>query len=203
MTRSRSAGFTLIEVLLATAIFAGAIFGIVQARTTSLRAMLESERIAVIVQLAQAKMTESQIKYQNLIDKDGPSSAYGKEEGTFEPPFDNYKWKVELKESKVEITQSQILTLLKGLGIDTEDAESQLEQMKLVLTNLNKMFKNNLAELRVSVEWTQFGRQMSMPLVTHLIPAKPKVELTTQAEDGNSGGSSSGGSSASGSSGGG
>jgi len=182
------AGFTLIEVLLATAIFAGAVFGVVQARISSLRAMLESERLATVVQLAQSKMTDAQIKYQNLLNKDGLPSAYGEEQGVFEIPFEDYKWKVELKESKVQIGNAQIVNFLSSMGVEKEDAEAQLEQQKLVLTNLNKLFKNNFAELRVTIEWTQFGRNMSMPLVTHLIPSKPKVELTTQTEDAGSGG---------------
>jgi prepilin-type N-terminal cleavage/methylation domain-containing protein len=182
--KAGKAGFTLIEVLLATVIFGAAVVGIVQARTTSLRGMLESERLAVAVQLAQSKMTEAQFKYQRLIDKDGMSSALGEENGTFDEPFAEYSWKVALKESKVEISQEQILNLLTGtLQMDKDEASAQVEQQKLVLTNLNKLFKENYAELRVDVEWKQFGRTMSLPVVTHLTPTKPKVELTTQTED--------------------
>ncbi len=180
--RRPDSGFTLLEVLIAIALFGVAVVAIERGRIISLRNVVESERLAVAVQLGSAKMTEMQIKYQRLLDKDGISSAYGEETGSFEAPYAEYKWKAKFAESKLQMGGDQLVKLLQTFGIDEEEAQAQVESQKLVLTNLNKMIKENFGELQVDIEWEQFGRARSFPLVTHLTPAKPKIELTTEAE---------------------
>ncbi len=181
----KNSGFTLIEILMALIIFASAIFGIVQSRTSSVRNIFESERVFEATQLAQLKVSELELKYQSLIDKDGVTVSFAKDSGTFEKPYEAYKWNSELKESTLLFKQRDLFTMLMNLGLDKETAEAQLEQQKLVLTNLNKVLKENFAELMVKISWNQFGKTRSLPFVTHLIPKKPKIELTQTAEDSN------------------
>jgi Tfp pilus assembly protein PilE len=179
-----SSGFTLIEILLALVLFAAAILGIVASRVTAMRNSVESERVFEATQLAQQKMAEMELKFQNEIDKNGVSTALGVEEGTFPEPFQDFKWKAELRESTMQMSGEDLLALLQQVGMSEEDAQVQIESQKLVLTNLNKAIRENLPELFVSVEWDQFGKTRRLPLVTHLLPKTPKIELTTVAEDG-------------------
>ena len=178
----KQAGFTLVEVLIATLIFALSIFAIVQSRSASLRSVRESERMLIGVQLAQEKITESELKYQKLLDRDGLGESDLKEEGAFEKNFADYKYTVVLKKSGVEITTGMMQKFFTDLGAEPEAVAEQMNKQALVLTNLNKLIKANFAELSVTVTWEEFGRKYSVPLTTHLIPARPKVELTATTE---------------------
>jgi len=181
MKKSNS-GFTLLEVLLAIALFALSIVALVHTRGVSLQNVARSERLATALQLVQLKMTEMEIKFQGALDKNGLASTIGKENGQFEPPHEAYSWSAELKEAGLELTSEQLVQLLLDFGVEQEDAESQVESQKLVMTNLNKTLKENFSELIVTVEWDDFGHKSKVPVVTHLIPSKPKIELKLTAE---------------------
>jgi prepilin-type N-terminal cleavage/methylation domain-containing protein len=182
MKSSRS-GFTLIEILAATMIFSLAILALVQTRTVSLRNAFESETFFRATQLAARKTAEMELLYQNQIDKDGLRSSFGEKKGSFEAPFETFTWTASLKESPVQITREGMLELLQSFGLEEDEADGQFEQSRLLITNLNKTLKENFAELRVEIAWEQFGRKQNLPVVTHLIPKKPKIQLTTTAED--------------------
>lgn len=179
---SQQSGFTILEVLLATVIFGFAVLAIVGSQTSSRRNVDKSKKIFEAVQLAQNKMVELEIKYQKEIEKGSVESALTKEEGAFEPPFEKYKWKAELKESSLKFTSGEMSKLLTSLGMEEDLVAAQIEQQKLVLTNLNKMMKENFAELTVVVEWDDFGNRAQFPLVTHLIPNKPRFTPTANTD---------------------
>ncbi len=175
-------GFTLLEVLIAVTLFGLAITAIVTGQSNSYKSVTKSERMSEALQLLQSQMTELEMKYQKALDTNGLAAAVAKEEGTFSPPYENYKWSAELKEVEMEITVETVVKMLTDFGMEPDEALNQAESKKLVLVNLNKAIKENYAELRVRVDWTEFGNKMSVPLVTHLIPTKPKIQLKMSAE---------------------
>lgn len=184
-TRTRS-GFTLIEVLLALTIFAISILGIVGLRTSSLRSVNHSERLNEAVSLARKKMAELELKYQAELNKSGAEATYGEDNGTFDEPWKDFSWKVVLSEPQSQLSPADLLNFLIKMGMNSEEAEKQIESQKLLLTNMNKIIKENFVEMKLEVKWLQFGKERSIPIVTHIIPAKPRFQLTMQA-DGTSG----------------
>ena len=183
MKNSRS-GFTLFEVLVATLILALGILAVVQGRSNSMRNVIESEKIGIATQLAQAKMAEMELKYQAKVDQSSGAfdSLFSEEEGAFEEPFQDYSWKVFFRESKIKFEIEEIKALLVKFGMAEEEAEIQVQAQTLFVNNLNKALKNNFGELLVRVEWTQYGNKRNVPVVTHLVPAKPKLELTLDGD---------------------
>jgi prepilin-type N-terminal cleavage/methylation domain-containing protein len=181
--RNSKAGFTLIEVLIASVIFALSIIALVQTGVTSLRSVSDSEKLFKAVQLAHAKSGEMVSTYQEFINKNGvPENLDEKKEGKFEAPFDSYTWSARLIPSTVVVSKSEFMSLLTRLGFDEDAAESELKKSQLLLGNLNKILKANYAELIVTVDWEQFGRKQSLPVVTHLIPKTPKIEFSPNVE---------------------
>jgi hypothetical protein len=179
-------GFTIIEILAATLIFFLVATSVVTTRTHALKSVAESTFITQAQALSELKMTEMEIKFQEAIDKTGVKGALGHEEGSFEAPYESFKWKAELKENPNIVTQEQLLKFLQAYGLSPEDSEQQFQQSKLLLTNLNKAMKENMAELVVKVTWNFQKKDRYFLLVTHLIPKKPKVTFTQNADvDGN------------------
>jgi hypothetical protein len=175
-------GFTLLEILAATLIFFMVIGAVVNTRTRSMRSIAESGLLTQAQTLAEMKMTEMEIFFQNAIDKEGVKSAFGAKEGTFEAPYETFKWKAEFKENPLLITQNQVVAFLKGYGLSSEDSENQFQQAKLLMSNLNKALKENMGELVVTVKWKFQNAERDLPLVTHLIPKKPKISFSQNAD---------------------
>lgn len=179
-------GFTLIEVLLATAIFAFSVLALSQTGVGSLRKVRSSSSLFTAVQLAQSKMTELEFKYQKQIDSEGvKKEVIATEEGVFDDPFSDFRWKSKIGEPQLQIRRADLSSMLSILSPeDPEAAEAMVEDQGLLLmvTNINKVFKENFAELSVVVEWESDGRSFRLPLVTHLIPKRPKIQTTTQID---------------------
>ena len=180
--KQNESGFTILEVLAATLIFFMIIGAVVSARTRSLRSVAESGLLTQAQTLAESKMTEMEIFFQSAVDKADVKGAFGNQEGTFEAPYDTFKWTAEFKENPLLITQNQVVAFLKAYGLSNEDSENQFQQAKLLLSNLNKALKENMGELVVIVKWQFQGAERQFPLVTHLIPKKPKITFSQNTD---------------------
>jgi prepilin-type N-terminal cleavage/methylation domain-containing protein len=183
MKPSNRSGFTLLEVLAATMIFALCVFAIIDSQRTSQRTIVQSERYFLATNLARLKVTELELKYQRELNANGASSVIKEESGGFEAPYQDFKWKMSLKEPEIDFSPEAMEKFMTGLGLDKEEASNQIEKQKLVLTNMNKIIKENFLELRVEIIWKDGGRDSSLPIVTHLMPDKPKIQLTSTVEN--------------------
>ena len=180
--KQNESGFTILEILAATLIFFMIIGAVVSARTRSLRSVAESGLLTQAQTLAESKMTEMEILFQTAVDKADVKGAFGTQEGTFEAPYETFKWSAEFKENPLLITQNQVVAFLKAYGLSNEDSENQFQQAKLLLSNLNKALKENMGELVVIVKWQFQGAERQFPLVTHLIPKKPKITFSQNTD---------------------
>lgn len=180
---NRKSGFTILEVLAATVIFGVAVYAIVDSQRGSMRNMVQSERYFMATNLARLKMSELEIKYQRDLNVNGATASLGEDSGTFDKPYEEYSWKAVRKEGEVDLSPDALVKFMTSLGLAKEEAIAQIEQQKLVLTNMNKMIKENFLELRVEILWDHLGRKYTLPLVTHLIPQQPKIQLTTTVEN--------------------
>lgn len=177
-----SNGFTLFETLIASLLLAMIVMVITQSKSSSLYNSAESENIATAVQLLQKKTSEMEFYFQKKVNSDSVANAKEKLEGSFDAPFENFKWRAEMRETLLEIKKDDIVGLMKEAGVDANDAEVQVEQQAIALTNINKAIKENYGELEVWVEWNRFGRKKTINVLTHLIPATPKISISLEPE---------------------
>lgn len=170
-------GFTLLEVIAAVALFAIAVLALSRSGTSSLRNTIDSQKMTTAVQLLQLKMVELELKHQELLDRGGPKAALGESSGTFEEPNSNFKWTAKVTENPFLLEDETLLKTMTSLGVDSDLAEVKLQESSLALNNLRLALEENLVELYVEVSWQDLGRVQKIPLVTHLIPNKPKIKL--------------------------
>jgi len=182
MRNSRS-GFTLLEVLAATIIFSLCIFAIIDSQRTSQRTIVQSERYFLATNLARLKMVEMELKYQRELNVNGAATTLKEENGTFEAPYQDFTWKLAVKEAEIDFSPEVMEKFMVGMGLDKDTAVSEIEKQKLVLTNLNKMVKENFLEMRLEVLWQDGARMSSLPIVTHIMPDRPVIKLTQTAEN--------------------
>lgn len=163
-------------------IFFLAIGAIIKVRNAAVRIATESGMLAQGQALAEMKMTDIQIKYQDIIDKSGIKSAFTEEEGDFEPPYETFHWKAKFAENPLVMDEKQLLAFMKAFGVDEEDSQNTLNQNKLLLANLNKALAENMGELSLNVTWKFKKTPENLLLVTHLIPKNPKITFTQNAD---------------------
>jgi prepilin-type N-terminal cleavage/methylation domain-containing protein len=145
-------GFTLLEVMLALAVFAFAITAIVGFNARGYVNDAKARRLTIAVTLAKTKMTE----YQLLLDKEIAKGGFPEEkteEGDFENPFADYKWKAEVR--KVELP---IPPLGEGVG----DATKQMMDM------ITKQISESVREIKLTINWTEMEKEKSISVVTHI-----------------------------------
>ncbi len=178
-----SKGFTLVEILLATVIFGLSIIALIQTGITSLRSVADSETLFKAVQLAQTKMDEIETEFQIFVDKNGVKKGLDeKKEGKFEDPYSEFSWSARLTESTLRINSKLVRKLLLSFGIEEDLVDAQVDSQKLVIGNLNKNIRENFAEIQLKIEWQQMGRGYVLPIVTHIIPGKPKIGFSPSAD---------------------
>jgi len=145
-------GFTLLEVMLALAVFAFAITALVGFNARGYVNDSRARRLTTAVLLAKSKMADYQLDIEKEVAK-GSFPDDKTDEGVFESPFDEYKWKVEVK--KVELP-------LPPLGEGVGEATKQMMDM------ITKQITESVREVKLTITWTEMDRERSFDVVTHI-----------------------------------
>jgi prepilin-type N-terminal cleavage/methylation domain-containing protein len=85
----RSAGFTLLEVLIALVVFTTVMGGLLTAVSQAVRALGSAEREVEIMQLAQDQIREIQLEAET-----GSPPPLGESGGSFPEPYDHMRWEI-------------------------------------------------------------------------------------------------------------
>ncbi len=132
-----NSGFTLVETLMAVAILA---FGLILVGTTWSGNVMRLKKIRLnneVAFLLQQKMTEMELKYQNV----GLEQVKEEEEGDFGDGFKDYKW--EFKSQEFVMPDLSLL-------IDN-DKESNTEMQSMVIKQIGEVLGKSIKEITVTV----------------------------------------------------
>jgi len=111
MMQSKKNGFTLIEVLIAMTILAGALVVIFQSQSQSISMSTDSRFMTTAALLAQSKMVE--------VEASSPLANHS-EDGDFGPDYPQYTWHLEVGDTqlpqfkKIEVTVTNKLFISRG-----------------------------------------------------------------------------------------
>jgi general secretion pathway protein I len=188
-------GFSLLEVMVALAILAGALLAVTQLTSSALQNHARAVRLEVATLLARGKLVE----LRETFDKEGFKDSDQEEEGTFEREgHAEVRWKVEVLRPRAELDADQLLTvLIGGVGGDAAegfdlaallgakpgeggDQNSKLEAafpgaqalvgpIKSQLGVVGEQMKKGLREVRLTVTWPEGARTESFTVVTHVL----------------------------------
>ncbi len=117
LTAERDNGFTLLEVMIALAIVGIALVTLIGLETRTVQLAERQQRVTQATLLAQGKMTEIETGAQSLSGLSG-------REGTFEAPFELYRWSVTLEGTPLPSIEMVTVTVAWG-------EESRNEQVDL------------------------------------------------------------------------
>jgi general secretion pathway protein I len=177
-------GFTLLEVMVALAILAGALMAISDVVSGALRNHVRARDLEVATLLARGKMAE----LEDLYEAKGFRSMDEGEEGTFEEEgHPEVKWKVEVTVPPIEATPENVLRAftgseqgLQGL-LPGPDEAPQLAPFQAalaaslqgMLARLGEQLKRGVREVKLTVSWPDGAREESFTVATHMVVLAP------------------------------
>lgn len=150
--RRRISGFSLLEVMVAAAILAISLTVLLTFSGTTLVKSGRAEKLLVATMLARQKMTDIEIELEKQKKKrEFPDER--SEDGDFEEPFEDYKWKMEIR--KIELPAPVV------------GEEGSMQQM--IGKQLTKQISQTVRELKLTVMWDEMGEEQSIEVVTHIV----------------------------------
>jgi len=135
------AGFTLLEVMLAMGIMMITFTSIFMVQNSSINASVKAKRMNYVSMLARQQMTLFEMEFQGKEFNDVKKES----SGTFESPYQDYRWKRTVKEIKFPDL---------GMGQSAKEGESGGKQAADTLGKLvTKFFTAAIREITVTISW--------------------------------------------------
>lgn len=149
---SKSRGFTLLEILVAVAIFAISMVALMSISGNTLVVSGRAERITIATMLARQKMTDIEIELGKAMKKNEFPDEKS-EEGEFDEPFEDYSWAMEIR--RVE------------LPAPVTGEEGGMQQM--VGRQLTEEISKTIRELKLTIKWKELEEEQSFDVITHIV----------------------------------
>lgn len=159
LSLKKQSGFSLLEILVAVSILAVSMLVILDMHGNSMVLSGRTEDITVATMLARYKMHEIQLEFGKTLEKEGLPAENKSEEGSFEEPFEAYKWNYEIK--KVELP-----TLPKPEGAE---AEAGLDVMFKIFEIVSEQISESAREIHLEVIWDELGEEQKLTVSTHMV----------------------------------
>jgi len=196
-------GFTLLEVMVALVLLAGALMATTDLAGAALRNHEQARDLNAAVLLARARMAQLEEQYEDSGFKEGDES----EQGDFaEEGWPGFRWKLEVLRPAPNLTAEQVVGLLTGAtgsgdakelaqklmggsglaaaggaggGGGPSSGGQALAMLTTVLqtqvTAFAEKVKRSLRELRLTVSWTAGKKARGFTIVTHLVVLNPRA----------------------------
>lgn len=164
LRRNSQGGFSLLEIMVAVTILAISLLVILDMHGGSMLTSMRAEEVTVATMLARQKIREVQLKIEEEMEKGETPSEDKSEEGSFEEPFERYRWAATIKKVDIPVPPQP----------EGQEGEEQVS-MDVMLT-MFKMISEKIAEaareIRVTVKWDELGEEQELSVATHVVKLK-------------------------------
>ncbi len=166
---SNEQGFTLAEVIIALAILIMGMLSVYAAQGNSVRAMGNSRNTLIVTLLAERIMNEKMLEFEKDLKRGALPEDDLEEDGEFEAPFENFRWKFQVK--KVEMPIIGDLQNQQPEAASTtppsQTAASESDQ-RSVAQLITKKISESVREIRLQIIWEELGVEKDFTLTTHI-----------------------------------
>jgi type II secretion system protein I len=158
-------GFTLLEVVIAMAIMVITFASILAVEGGALNASARAKQMNIVAMLAKNKMVETEFKFEGKAFTEVKTE----EAGTFEDPYQDYRWKSSIKEMKFP-----------NLGMAaSKPGGGGPDQFTEMLTRLiSNFFSKAIREVSVTVLWKKGAKDQTYTLSTFWVDLNYEFQLT-------------------------
>ncbi len=159
-------GMTLIEILVALAIFTISFLVLIDAQNLNIRSSAHAHRISIATILAQDKMTETLLRHKNKPLREIEE----KEDGVFEGNYSKYRWEIASRDFAYDL--SFLIAMAQGGGEETQESPALAH-----LPKISQFIKNSSKEITVTVFWREGPTERNVSITTHLFNYKNPLPL--------------------------
>ncbi len=181
---ARGRGVTLLEVMVALAILAGALLVVSDVVGGALRNHARAQKLGVAALLARGKMSALQAQYERKGFRDFDEE----DEGTFEDDgHPEIRWHVDVRKPTLAAGPEAVLASLTGGKkleefLPTPKDAPQLAPFRAILTatiqaqltRISEQLKKTAREVRLTVSWQDGAVRESFDVVTELVVTDPE-----------------------------
>ena len=182
--RRPARGFTLLEVMVALAVLAGALLVVSEVVGGALRNHARAQRLGVATLLARGKMNALQAWYERKGFRDFDEE----DEGSFEEEgHPEIRWRVDVRKPTLAAGPEAVLASLTGGKKLEEFLPSPKDAPQLApfqailagviqvqLTRISEQLKRTAREVRLTVSWQDGAARESFDVVTELVVTDPE-----------------------------
>ena len=151
-------GFTLLEIMVAVSILAISMLVILDFHGGSMLTSRRAEEVTQATMLARMKIREIQLDIEKEIGKGGFPSEDKTMEGSFDEPFENYKWSARITKVEIPVPPQP----------EGEDGEAGLDIMLKVFQMISEKIADSAREIRLEVKWDELGEEQLISVATHI-----------------------------------
>jgi prepilin-type N-terminal cleavage/methylation domain-containing protein len=158
-------GFTLLETMVALAIMVVAFASILMVESASLNTSMKARQLNVVSMLAKNILVETEYKFEGKTFEE-----FKKEDaGRFNPPFEDYSWKVAVKDLKFP-------SFSPGGEKSGEQGETDIvaTMSKLVTNFLSKAIR----EVTVTISWKKGSGEQTFSTSTYWVNLNNEFQLS-------------------------
>ncbi len=161
MMRLKNKGFTLLEVMVAFSILTIVLLSAYIAQSSGILSTSRAENTLKAANLARTMLEKSEVELGNkefqLLKKE--------EEGEFKEPYDNFKWKREVK----EVDFTALAKILSGAIATEKDDEAPEEAQNLIMQTFLNYLKDSVRMLKITIIWDEDGKIQEEEFSTFLV----------------------------------
>ncbi len=163
-----SAGFTLLEVIIAMTIMVIAFSAILAIEADSIRASARAKQMNMIAMLARNLMVKTEL----LIEGKAFREVRPKDEGQFEAPYEDYRWRTEVK----EIQFPNFAAMMPASGASSSNS-SQSAGMSLIFGKAQDFFSKAVRRVLVTVVWMNGKKEQTFSLSTFWVDLSYELQI--------------------------
>jgi len=141
-----------LEIMVAVAILSISLTALLSFQGNTMITSGRAERITEATMLARMKMAEIELELDKALKK-GEFPEEKTEEGEFDEPFENYKWRLAIRGVK--------------LPAPVVGEEGSVEG--LIGRQLTEEIAKTVREIKLEILWTELGEEQSIDVVTHIV----------------------------------
>lgn len=154
MKKTKSQGFSLLEILLALGIMAAAVTGILGLFGSGQAMGRRAETVSVATMLARQKMAEVTLDLEKQMREGKLPQDTEHAEGAFDPPFERFRWAKEIRKVELPIPRIQ---------------EGKVDLMQAFLQTISKQIAEAVREVKLTISWTARETERTLVVTTHVV----------------------------------
>lgn len=170
-------GFTLLETMIAMAIMLVAFAAIMAVESNSINATTRAKTMNVVAMLAKNRMVQLEYEFEGKTFDE-----FKKENsGTFEEPYQDYRWKTEVKEIKfppLTIPGSKQGDSSGATPGPAGGAEGATDAVELLTKLITQYLSKAVREVTVTVLWKKGGGEQSFSVSTYWVDLNHEFQLS-------------------------